>query len=108
MDMLDESAKEQLRDWFEAAKRDALCLERWGDECDRRDRPRTIAIGQDQFHPCARGYVFDCRAEPCRLLDYIWGGHQHELEPGLPAKEAAGLSRPEAGEQPAAGHSAGG
>ena len=38
--------------------------------CDRRDKPGTIAIGQDQFHPCARGYVWDCRAKPCRLLDH--------------------------------------
>ena len=70
LDLVDEQAKRDLRTWFRAAQKDALCLEEKGAECDRRDKPPTIAIGQDQVHPCAQGYVWDCRQRPCRLLDY--------------------------------------
>ena len=70
LDLVDEEAKRDLRTWFRAAQKDALCLEEKGAECDRRDKPPTIAIGQDQVHECARGYVWDCRQRPCRLLDY--------------------------------------
>ena len=70
LDLVDEEARGELGAWFEAAKADALCLEELGADCDRRDKPPAIAIGQDQVHECARGYVFDCREAPCKLLDY--------------------------------------
>ena len=70
LDLVDWGAKMELRQWFVAARKDADCLERLGEACDRRHKPPTIAIGQEQFHPCSRGYVWDCRERPCRLLDY--------------------------------------
>ena len=68
--LLDADAKKAVLRWFKAARKDALCLEEFGAECDRKDKPSTIAIGQDELHHCARGYVFDCRQSPCELLDY--------------------------------------
>ena len=70
LELLDGDAQRELRAWFRAAQKDMACLDARGPMCDRRDKPGTIAIGQDQFHPCARGYVWDCRAKPCRLLDH--------------------------------------
>ena len=75
LDLLDHTAREDLRRWFDAARKDAACLEERGAGCDRRDKPPTIAIGQDQVHECARGYVWDCRQSPCRLLDYTAPHH---------------------------------
>ena len=70
LDLIDEAARGELEMWFQAAKADAICLEELGPKCDRRHKPPSIAIGQDQVHRCARGYVFDCRQKPCNLLDY--------------------------------------
>ena len=69
-DLIDEEAQRDLRAWFRDFQRDAKCLEELGEACDRRDKPSTIAIGQDQTHECARGYLWDCRQSPCVLLDY--------------------------------------
>jgi len=70
LDLLDMDAQRALRAWFRGAKADAECLEALGPQCDRRSKPATIAIGQDQFHRCSRGYIWDCREQPCRLLDF--------------------------------------
>lgn len=70
IDLLDGEAQVQLQQWWAAAVKDAQCLERLGAACDRSDKPGAIGIGQDQFHTCARGYVWDCRTRPCQLLDY--------------------------------------
>ena len=48
---------------------DLQCLEEKGEACDRRHKPHPLAIGQQQFHPCARGVIFDCRDTPCKPLD---------------------------------------
>ena len=69
LDLYSQTARDLLWEWFRAAKSDALCLEERGAACSRSDRPPAIAIGQDQMVPCARGYVWDCRQRPCRLLD---------------------------------------
>ena len=69
LSLLDDTARAAIEQWFEAAVRDAECLESQGERCDRRHKPGTLAIGQDQFHECARGYLWDCRDSPCRLLD---------------------------------------
>ena len=71
-DLLSHGARDKLKVWFEAARRDAACLEREGDNCDRSGRPPTIMIGQDQVVECARGYVFDCRRAQggCQPLDF--------------------------------------
>ena len=70
LDLLDMDAQRALRAWFRGAKADAECLEALGPQCDRRSRPATIAIGQDLFHRGSRGYIWDCREQPCRLLDF--------------------------------------
>ena len=49
--LLDQDAQRELRRWFRDAEKDAACLEARGPDCDRRDTPAAIAIGQDQFHP---------------------------------------------------------
>ena len=69
-ELLDEGAQRQVSHWCQEATADAQCLEAYGEQCDRKRKPPTIGIGQDQYHPCARGYVWDCRTPPCRLLDY--------------------------------------
>lgn len=70
LDLVDGEGNRALRAWFRAVQKDAQCLEEKGPACDRKDKPQAIAIGQDQVHYCARGYVWDCRQEPCRLLDH--------------------------------------
>ena len=70
LDLVDAEARAELHEWFEAAWKDAQCLEQHGENCDRSDKPRSIAIGQTQVHQCARGYVWDCRERPCRLLQH--------------------------------------
>ena len=75
LDLIDDDGRRELRTWFRAAQKDALCLEEKGPDCDRRDKPPTIAIGQDQVHRCAQGYVWDCRRRPCKLMDYTAKHH---------------------------------
>ncbi|MDC0525636.1 hypothetical protein OAO87_01460 [bacterium] len=69
-DLIDDAGREQIKAWLAAAQVDAQCLEAKGADCDRKARPRALAIGQDRTHRCARGYVWNCRDRPCRLLDY--------------------------------------
>ena len=69
LDLLDPLAVEMLKVWFAQMIKDLECLELLGPACDRRDKPAAVAIGQDQFKPCARGYLWDCRQRPCKLLD---------------------------------------
>ena len=71
-DLIDADAQRDVTAWVRRAARDNACLEDLGPACDRRDKPSAIAIGQDQFHRCAKGYVWDCsrRGQPCTLLDY--------------------------------------
>ena len=74
LDLVDEEANGDMRRWFDQAQRDYKCLEEHGPACDRKDKPSELAIGQDQFHRCARGYIWDCRpnvkTKGCGLLDY--------------------------------------
>lgn len=57
--------------WFEQAKEDLDCLERLGADCDRQEKLPVVAIGQEEFHPCARGVIWDCRSlDGGTLLDY--------------------------------------
>ena len=70
LDLLQAPARRRLHVWFEKARKDAICLEREGADCDRSGRPPTIAIGQSQVVACARDYIWDCRQKPCKLLDF--------------------------------------
>ena len=69
-DLVDSDARADIGRWWAKLQKDLECIERLGSACDRSDKPGTLAIGQDQFHRCARGYFWDCRTSPCSLLDY--------------------------------------
>jgi hypothetical protein len=70
LDLVDDEAKTTMKEWFIEEVKDLECLEKYGPECDRRDKPSEVVIGQDQFHYCAAGYFWDCRGEDCGLLQY--------------------------------------
>lgn len=70
-DLLLPEALEKMTRWFAQAKEDLDCLEQLGPECDRKQKPQILAIGQEEFQWCARGIVWDCRAaDSCTPLDY--------------------------------------
>jgi hypothetical protein len=70
-DLVDDVARTDMAEWYESAQKDNACLEKHGPACDRRDKPNTLVIGQDQFHYCAKGYIWDCRGRrECELLDF--------------------------------------
>ena len=72
-DLLSLTAQRQVDEWMEAVRRDLQCIEDHGPKCDRRDRPATLVIGQEEYAPCARGRVWDCRhlvSDLCVPLDY--------------------------------------
>ena len=69
-DLVDSRANADMEKWWKKLVKDYACIEEHGAACDRKDKPPALAIGQDQFHPCAQGYFWDCRVTPCVLLDY--------------------------------------
>lgn len=70
-DLLSEAAVGQIAQWLHNATIDLKCLEDHGVDCPRTHRPRTVVIGQQHFHDCAKGRVWECQPEQgCRLLDY--------------------------------------
>ena len=71
LELVSEDAARRMERWFAAVVLDLRCLEEHGAACDRKDKPDTLVIGQSEFLPCARGYVWDCRdLDGCKLLDY--------------------------------------
>ena len=76
LDLVDPDARLAISGWMRGAAADLKDLELNGEKSTRSHKPPDVAIGQDQFHYCARGYVWDCRsagAPPlptCELLDY--------------------------------------
>lgn len=70
-DLTDPTCWRDFESWLEAQRLDLICMEEKGEKCDRRKRPPATAFGQGCLHPCARGYVWDCRGlGGCKLLDY--------------------------------------
>ena len=71
LDLVDGDAIDTMKGWFDKEVKDLACLEEYGPNCDRKDKPGEVAIGQDQFSYCARGYFWDCRGgKGCSLLRY--------------------------------------
>ena len=68
-------AQEAVRRWLLAtledlvSVRDALASGVSPDEVAR-ERPRPLAVGQTELHAWARGRVWDCRQECCRVADF--------------------------------------
>ena len=67
-ELVDGHARADIKRWWVKLQKDLECIEKLGPACDRSDKLGTLAIahrhGQDQFHRCARGYFWDCRASP--------------------------------------------
>ena len=69
MDLLLPEGVAICEEWFAGQLEDLKCLEKHGTECHRKHKV-TKVVGQSLFHPCARGYVYDCRGGTCEPLDY--------------------------------------
>lgn len=69
--MLLPSARKKVAAWKAKAERDLQCLEEQGADCDRNDKPPTLAIAQSELEPCARGRVWNCESRSrCVIQDY--------------------------------------
>lgn len=70
-DLLLRDAASEIEQWLALSRMDLACIADRGPECDRKDKPPALAIGQEQLHRCARHRVCECRkAGTCSLLDY--------------------------------------
>ena len=68
-----ETAALKVNRWIERNTLNLVCVRDKGEDCNRDDRPAVLVVAQGEFHPWARGLVWDFRLAPDKcamLLDY--------------------------------------